>query len=248
MNHISSGIILSLPLYVVNLMNIQYIKEEVRKLHKEIWYSQDVLWPNQQLAPTQMLDPRAGVEVLGLTYEEHPDLGNNVFSFRGQRSKVAGLVDRQSRKIAVSTEFQRQTIRFTAAHEIGHWVLHPYEVMFRDKPIDKYNTERTRPIVEKEADYFAACFLMLEKLLSKIFQDIFGSLPFVFDDLTAFNLGGNDSDDLLRPNINSLDREFALARCTSFNGKFFTSLSKQFGVSNSAMAIRIKELKLIRWP
>lgn len=39
-----------------------------------------------------------------------------------------------------------------------------------------------------------------------------------------------------------------LLGCTRFNNQHLVSLAQQFGVSDSAMAIRLKELELVRWP
>jgi Zn-dependent peptidase ImmA (M78 family) len=230
-------------------MDRRSIQSKVRELHKELWYRQDELWPGRQLTAIQMLEPKAAAEVLGLSYEEYPDLGSSTFRFRGQQMRVAGLLDRQASKIAVSTEFPVKTIRFTAAHEIGHWVLHPGEIMHRDRPMDgsRMPVGQQAPI-ELEANYFAACFLMPENLLRTIFGEMFGPEPFVFDDAVAFYLGKGDSESLLRAEENALDREFALARCTSLGGPQFISLADRFRVADSAMARRLKELKLIRWP
>jgi hypothetical protein len=196
-----------------------------------------------------MLEPETAARILGLKYEEYPDLGSSTFSFCDQKMKVAGLIDRQANKIAISTEFSLKTRRFTAAHEIAHWILHPHEVMHRDRPIDgSWLSSSALDPIGKEANYFAACFLMPENLLKSIFTNLFGPEPFVFNDAIAIHLGHGDSDALLRAEESSLDREFALARCSSFGGPHFYSLAEQFRVSDSAMALRIKELRLIRWP
>jgi Zn-dependent peptidase ImmA (M78 family) len=55
-------------------------------------------------------------------------------------------------------------------------------------------------------------------------------------------------DRLLYASKDSGERELGLARCTQFNNRNLVSLAQQFGVSDSAMAIRIKELELVRWP
>ena len=65
------------------------------------------------------------------------------------------------------------------AHEIGHFVLHPYigkGVIHRDRPIQSTVIGRTyRDATEVEADYFAACFLMSRKLLQTAFLARFGT-------------------------------------------------------------------------
>ncbi len=230
-------------------MNYEQIQNHAKYIHKEIWGNKHLLWPNQQLTPLQMLSPEVAAEILGLTYVEFQELDSGPFTFRGKRMRVAGLLDRQAKKIAVATQFSKEIVRFTAAHEIGHWLLHPYEIMHRDRPTDgSSNLEKARPIMEKEADYFSACFLMPENLLITKFEEVFGKEPFIFDDGASFSMNPSDPDMLLNADKDSLDREFALARCTAYKGRQIYSLSKKFGVSDSAMAIRLKELRLIRWP
>lgn len=234
---------------VFRRMNKEKIEMEVRKLHEELWNKKEQLLPNQQATPFQLLSPRLATSVLGLEYLELEQLGSSKFSFRGQKFRVAGLIDRQAKKIAVSTEFSSKITRFTAIHEIGHWLLHPDEIMHRDRPIGDFtNTKAKRPKVEREADYFSACFLMPERLLESTFKELFMQSPFTFNDETSFHLNPNNPNMLLRTEQGSLDRELALANCTSFNGRNFPSLAEQFGVSSSAMAIRIKELGIVRWP
>lgn len=55
-------------------------------------------------------------------------------------------------------------------------------------------------------------------------------------------------DRLLYASQDSGEREFALAWCSQFNNRNMVSMAKQFGVSDSAMAFRIRELELVRWP
>lgn len=228
----------------------KHIAEQIHWLHGEIWKNQDTLWPNKNLSRIQMLEPQAAAQVLGVEYQEFPSLGPTRFGYRGERFKPAGLIDRQAGKIAVSTDSPIPVMRFTAAHEIGHWLLHPNQVMHRDLPLDGSSIlKNDRPPEEKEADYAAACFLIPRRLLEEIFRQRFKVRDqFVFDDTTCFHLAPSDHESLLRSEKDSLDRAIALARCTRFNGDHFHSLANLFRVSDKAMAIRIQQLDLIRWP
>lgn len=225
------------------------IPDEARSLQLEIWNSQNTLLPGQDVQPLDVLRPELAAIVLGLEYLEMEDL-KSVFAFRGQKFEVAGLIDRQSRRIAVSRNFPPETCRFTAAHEIGHWLLHPGETLHRDRPISSQaGSSNPKPPIEKQADKFAAYFLMPPKLLEHEFKMRFGSyLPFEMDDTSAFYLCPDDPGALLWASQDSYDREYAFARCTTFNGKSFDSLAKCFGVSDTAMAIQIREIGLIKWP
>lgn len=142
-------------------------------------------------------------------------------------------------------KFPPRVWRFTGAHELGHWLLHPNKVvMHRDRPILDLSAKRTvREVEEKEADYFAACYLMPPKLVCAKVRQTFGlKLPIRIDDDIAYWLDPNEPDELSRPRVDSDVRELTLAGAISFQGRHFKSLAEQFHVSQRAMAIRLKEL------
>lgn len=194
-------------------------------------------------------DPQIAALVCGFDYKLLPNLGEPVFNQRGVGPKVAGLIDRQANRIAISLEFSPTIQVFTGAHEIGHLVLHQGQVMHRDRALDGRPLSGPRSQEEKEADFFAACFLMPDLLVRSAFKELFfcGEL-LQFDDTVAYHLDPTDTNNLLYASDDSLERELALARCQRFNGRPFFSLAEQFGVSVTAMALRIKELGLVRWP
>lgn len=87
---------------------------------------------------------------------------------------------------------------------------------------------------------------MPQKLVRERFEFMFcckGQLR--FSDVIAYHLDPNNPDRLLYSPKESGERELALARCTRFNNQHLVSLAQQFGVSDSAMAIRLKELELV---
>lgn len=223
-------------------MNRNLIESAVTGLHEGIWRERSNIWPQGVPKPIDMLEPEIAARVLGVSYELVGGLGT--FGDGGKRLEVAGALDRQVGKILVSKRFPLEITRFTGAHEVGHWVLHPNEMMHRDRPID--GSEVARSQKERDADYFAACFLMPRNLLYKIFEKTFGiSPPIKIDDNTAFWLCPDEPDELLRPTVGSDIRERTLASAESFNGNHFDSLAKQFRVSQTAMAIRLKELDIV---
>src|SRR6185312_712682 len=59
--------------------------------------------------------------------------------------------------------------RFTIAHELGHFVLHPQKDAFVDFRKERGAGE-VRPPRERHADMFAAALLMPRKLLLKDFR------------------------------------------------------------------------------
>ena len=161
-------------------------------------------------------------------------------------------MDRPSKNIVIASRFGNEVARFTAGHELGHWDLHPREVnIHRDLPVNGLERDVKDPI-EREADHFSACFLMPERLVRKVFHEMFltEGKPFVFNQLAIYNLHTNEFDELLYPAIDSYERELTLARARSFGRRHYQrSLAELFQVSAATMAIRIRELRLVRdWP
>lgn len=193
-----------------------------------------------------MLAPEVAARHLDIDFcyeEEIP----KVFGFRGSYYEIAGLIDRQANKIIVSKRFPLDTIKFTGAHELGHWLLHPNEVMHRDRPIKGLANSNSRDSKEKEADYFAACYLMPRKLITKAMESTFrASAPLAIDDTAAFWLSPSDPDSILRAENGSLNRALAVASARTYGGRHFYSLAQQFNVSATSMALRLQELNLIR--
>lgn len=228
-------------------MNRASIEQKATDLLNDIYRDRLFHWPDRTVSPIDIREPRVAALVCGYDYQVHPNLGDPKFSRNNAR--IAGLIDRQSSRIAVSSEFGPAVQLFTGAHEIGHLLLHEDAVMHRDRALDGRPLESARPRQEREADYFAACFLIPSKLLMDRFRRAFlCNEQFFFTDTSAYHLDPSGSGRLLYAEQDSLERELALARCERFNGRMFISLARQFGVSDSAMALRIKELGLVRWP
>lgn len=223
------------------------IEELARQLQMAIWDNRKEIWSDRDPSYFEVLDPELAANHLGITYALRESLGK--FGALGAQFEVAGSLDRQRGVISVSRKFPSATMRFTAAHEMGHWLIHPGEIMHRDRPIKglEVGLEQQRPAQEKEADYFAACFLMPGKLVERTFKRLFGA-NFVFDDAAAFKLSPGDPNAFLRPRQNSLSRELILGTARTFNGLHFKSLAEQFSVSPTTMAIRLRELNLSPWP
>jgi hypothetical protein len=190
-----------------------------------------------------MFEPPTAAKALGLEYIEHQELGR--FGHHSDKFEVAGMLDRDRGIIAVSPRFDYPARRFTGAHEIGHYVMHTGQVMHRDRPVF-HMQGRGRPQQEKEADYFAACFLAPKKLVVEEFRARFISgPPLHLTDDVAWNLMGESAHELFGPSAGSLHFAAAVAGATRFNGRHFTSLAELFGLSTSAMAIRLQELGLV---
>ena len=79
--------------------------------------------------------------------------------------KVEGLKTKEVRKILGCSVF-------TAAHELGHALLHEQLVLHRDRAIDG---AKNAPFVgeEAQAEKFAALFLMPTRSVRKVFKRVF---------------------------------------------------------------------------
>ncbi len=216
--------------------------EAARHLQGVIWRNRESIWPDGVPEdPVAMLDPQIAIRSIGFNFYMEETLGQ--FVFEGKRHEVAGSIDRDWNTIRLSRQLPFVTQRFTAAHELGHALMHEQTGLHRDRPLDGSSTA-PRSKIEVEADQFASCYLMPENLVKSRFSNIFGTEKFVLDDTTQFFLenGGVNVNEKCT-SLRSLAR--VLSSIQSYNGRHFDSLAKQFHVSIEAMAIRLEELGLI---
>ena len=212
------------------------IEKMARRLLAEMWRRREDFWPNEEIdEPLKMLDPQKGCQTIGFDFFIRPDLG--YFRHGRGRSSVAGIVDFAQKKIEISERPSKEERNFTAAHELGHAVMHEQSGLHRDRPIDQQASIGRAPS-EQEADKFAACFLMPRKLVLAALKDRYGRTRFELDDEVASTLGA------------------AWSRCTSrrerarFVAKHTgrgiqVSLVELFQVTVEALAIRLEELGII---
>lgn len=226
-------------------MNKTSIAKAAYRLNAQIWKDRHALWGDSPPEdPIRMLDPACAAQIFGLKYEEWDNLGQ--FGNGTQRFEVAGVFDRNDRAVRISKQFPLMEQRFTGAHELGHFELHPQTVAHRDRPVPGLSTKTgSRPRIEAEADYFAACFLIPPNLLASHFEARFLLSPLPINDTVAFHLCPADPGSLLGTHSNR-DISVALASCHTFNGQSFHSLADTFRVSVTTMAIRLEELGLFK--
>lgn len=224
-------------------MDKQGIEKEVRRLQKEIWNAREVRYRMSGVpdVPT-IFDPRNVADHCELFYEERERLDTD---YRGGGG-AAGVWRRDRSTILVSTRFSYEVRRFTAAHEIGHFMLHPRvgdRTLHREFPVEGTNAQRTS--IEKEADYYAACLLMPSGWVRKMFEARFGTkAPLALTETVAFHLGADYGQLFSQPGGSLLFAK-TVARAEKFGGMPFKSLAQYFGVSPTAMAIRLEELGLV---
>lgn len=224
-------------------MDRSIIEKVVDDLRREMWKQKALLWPGGNPQLIDLTEPEVAARLRGVRFQYFEELG--LLEHGTRRYETAGLIDRRNGMIAVSMKFSFVERRFTGAHEIGHWLLHPGLVMHRDRPLGLQARQLSRSAAEREADYFAACFLMPADRVIREFEARFYRVPFVFDENAAFFLNPQEPDSLLRPYVDSMGRALALAGATSY-GRPITPLTERFRVSRTAMAIRIEELGLIQ--
>lgn len=210
------------------------------ELQKEIWLRRDQIWGNNiPIDPVNLLDPEAALSLIGYHFELRETLGQ----YPGGRVEVAGIIDSQSKTVWISRQFPRHVRRFTAAHELGHAIMHETGRLHRDRALDGSSVARDK--IEREADKFACYFLMPERLLKSRFMQNFNCEFFRITEQTSFALNRSDLVGFYKKFADRHALARALAAADRFDGKQIKSLSEQFGVSIEAMAIRLEELDLL---
>jgi len=217
----------------------QEIENKVKALHKIIWKNRFTMW-SEQPNFIDMLDPLKAFELIGYKCTTESTLGE--FRDNGKVIEAAGLIDNDSRRIRISEQFKPEVRRFTAAHELGHALLHTQSGLHRDRPID--GTIKAKSPTEYEADFFASRFLMPENLLKTVFKKLFLTDKFILDENTASAFRIGSFDEVIYKFKSKRDLSRFLASIKQYNGVRFYSLAFQFKVSVEAMAIRLEELEL----
>lgn len=216
------------------------IEAKASELQRQIWFKREALWSNEVPAdPVDLLAPSIALREIGFDFGYEEDLGQ----MHGASGivDVAGQIDPANRTVRIARKHSLAVRNFTAAHELGHAVLHPHlGVRHQDKLLDGSSAQSDR--VETEANKFATCFLMPAKLVKARFQAIFGMSPFEPTEDSAFAIGRSLGDlrKLKRKELSKL-----LAGLTRCNGMNHVPLHDQFRVSQVAMAIRLEELGLV---
>jgi formiminotetrahydrofolate cyclodeaminase len=230
-----------------NRYSDEELRQIVKNLHSELWLNRDEIWTDtKQLQPVHIIDPATTFSLHGYSFEEKAGLGQ--YMIDGEIVEIAGFVDNQQKVAQVSRKFAPDIRRFTSAHELGHAVLHEAKKLFRDRPLDGGIAGNQRSHIEREADAFAKYFLMPETQVREIFSQIFGPEQFYVNRNTAFALGFQSLEAMRTalPTMRQVSTYLATTRI--YQGIAIRSLCEIFGVSQTAMAIRVEELSLIASP
>lgn len=223
----------------------QEIEAAVEGIHQALWRNRHADWEGRP--PTdavRILDLGRALKLHDYTLAYRTELGHT--GGHANRVVVAGLIDRSFKQVSISEQFHPTVQRFTAAHELGHAVLHPHAGgSHRDRP--REGSARSSDRTEREADRFATLFLMPRKLVSRRFSSVFNTDVFILTDWTQAALG-QEATELLHLHARSPNRRelsMYLAGATRYGGRVVRSLAEQFDVSTVTMAIRLEELGLV---
>lgn len=232
------------------------VRATATRFLRRLWRRRQDIWHPAPLSPDDIfpLDVRTIVEAgLGIRFED-PEQIPPATPVAAQVVPVetAGFIDREKGRIVVAQKFPNEYRRFTGAHEIGHWLLHPNLTYHRDRPLkgsERFTSER--PTEEYEADMFAAELLMPTKRIRSCFLDRFGPVIHLSEltETTVFWLSDNRRDRPARISdfTSRGKRHLAMqvATCEKYGRQHFESVAKRFGVSPTAAAIRLEELQFV---
>jgi Zn-dependent peptidase ImmA (M78 family) len=223
-----------------------WIEKKVHGMQAFLWKKRHQLWSTVPENPISILEPKVALNSIGFDFDLEETLGQ--IYVEGKKAEVAGVIDRSAKRVQISRQFPYNIRRFTAAHELGHAILHDTSGLHRDRPLDGTNRACTiRDKTEIEADKFATYFLMPKRLVRKRFKQVFGCDTFTLNQDTAFALDPSDTFNLEKTCKTMRDLSRILAKTEAYNGQRFHSLGKQFGVTTEAMAIRLEELGLVNF-
>lgn len=224
-------------------------RTEARELLKLLWQRRREIWntPPDLAALIPIPVDVIARSLLGLTLEEPEEIPSEE-----KGVETAGLMDRPTALIVAAQKFPYEWRRFTIAHEIGHWILHPNVRYHRDRPLNGgEQANASRPPEEQVVDKFASELLMPTRVLKMYFLEMFGkpidgrvSTSELAQDLSSIGNTSITCEDLAR---GSRFRSLLVANLSANRfGAYFPPIAKRFGVSRTAMAIQLENLQLVR--
>jgi hypothetical protein len=229
---------------MITLRRREEIEKIVRGMHREIIQGAKLKYECGLPPYPQLFNPDDAIEKYGYSYEIRESMP---VARAGGRFQTAGMIDTTQKIVMILSKLNYEVQRFTAAHELGHLVLHeglPGMRQHRDRALSGEHRGPREPL-EEEADYFAALWLAPAATVKWYFEERFGNIPLALNETTAFHVAGEKGvQDLMASSAGSLAFPIAVARAERFNGKQFQSLAGFFGMSSMAMGIRLRELGL----
>ncbi len=216
----------------------------VRDFQNKLYLQRDKIWKKGSVVSAMdVLKPQDIVpKVLNYSFLQSDSLG--VHAIGDDLFEVAGMLDRDQKLVSVSRQFPVEVMRFTAAHELAHLILHKDTILHRDRPLDGGHMIR-KSRIETQADKFAAYFLMPSAYVYQAFDDNFQIEQVGINESSVLALRAGSIAELRA----KCDTKYAFAKeiasASFFAGKSFKPLAELFEVSVGAMAKRLMELDLI---
>lgn len=226
-----------------NGFNNKQIEDLARRTQNAMWEYREFIWSdNLPESHIDILDPQMAIKkILKFSFKESSTLG-----VTESNEEIAGIIDRDRESILVSDMHIPEVKNFTAAHELGHGLLHDKVRLHRDIPLDGSQRE-IRSMEEMQADKFAACFLMPQRILASKFKEIFHTEQMEITAQSAFAIAYLSPVELKKKIKTRRDFSRLIASLDFFNQVPIKSLAATFNVSVEAMAIRLEELNLIKF-
>lgn len=220
--------------------SIEDVAEQAAAL---MWDFRDLIWTqNTPQFQYEVSKPEITFEkVLGYKFG-YASLGYH--QNNGNAFQIAGQISKGEKLVVISKDLSPEVRNFTAAHELGHALLHSgMDILHRDRPLDG-SSNGIKDVREIQADKFASCFLMPRNSIRVVFQSIFSMEKFTVNQNTLFSLGYRSISEFRSRyrNLRALSRFIA-----KYQGKTYQPIHKIFQVSVEAMAIRLEELDLVRY-
>lgn len=221
------------------------IEKAARDLQNIIWSNRKIIWPdNVPDHPVKALNP-GKIFQKALAYKfATKDQIENPENFE---LKIAGIINQKEKVVVVSKEFDKNIQNFTAAHELGHALLHKQNIMHRDRPVDGTKSNKRKNLQEYQADKFSSYFLMPGNIVKKEFYEIYGTDRFIITDESVFNFNKSSESELRAECKNLRGLALKLASAERYQNNSFISIADLFKVSPTAMAIRLEELDLVEF-
>lgn len=231
-----------------------FIRSRARNLLVTCWQRRAELWHGrvQNLDEFLLYAPnKIATDILDLSVTEVAEIPDNEV-FRGRKSsvEVVGVMNRVEKSIVFAPKFGFEQGRFTLAHEIAHYILHPDLVLHREIPLVHEKNKLKLSLEEREANLFGAELLMPAKAVKNHFMARFaGIIDGTRRDESFFYWMSRQEPNLNRDAfyaVNPLDRARHVARTRYCYGRPVISLCDFFRVSPTAMGIQLIDLGLVR--
>ena len=231
-----------------------FIRKKARDLLVSCWKHRIKLWRGkvEKIDEFLLFAPnKIATEMLDLTVTEVaeiPDSGN----LHGRKSsvEVVGIMRRDKKSIVYAPKFGFEQGRFTLAHEIAHYVLHPSLVLHREMPLNHEKNQFQLSTVEREANLFGAELLMPAKLVQTQFMARFaGVVDGTRKDKALYYWMSRQEPNLSEDaffDADPLHRARHIAKMRYCYGNPVVSLCDFFRVTPTALAIQLIDLGLVR--